>query len=109
MVDLHKDATHAPIISRLRNESDSVTVSYRTVGKNDPVYATTIGYGANVAARIADADDQLPAGEWLRLCVSTPVSIYTDLTGRDPLRSFTQGPNLPLAYKTYENKVVSAP
>lgn len=68
--------------ARLRRQSTSVTVSYV---REDGLHATTVGAGRDFPARVADADSQLPAGEWTRVCVSTPASIYGDLQGRNVL------------------------
>lgn len=61
---------------KLNRTADSVTVSYT---RTDGLCATVVGFGASHAARVADADAQLPAGEWRRDAVSTPGSIYNDL------------------------------
>lgn len=72
----------------LSADSDSVTVSYR---RTDDLVAVLIGYGSTFEARIADADSQLPPGEWKRECVSTPTSIFSDLIGRQVRENNTQG------------------
>ena len=67
---------------RLDRATDSATVSYR---RDDGLYATTVGYGVTQAARVTDADSQLPPGLWTRQAVSTPSTILADLVGRgDP-------------------------
>ena len=75
-----KCGPEATIRRRLNRETDSVTVSYR---RDDGLYATVIGRGRRFDDRMRDADSQLPSGEWTRLCVSTPTSIFADLAGRD--------------------------
>lgn len=75
------DKAFASPSSRLRRECASVIVSYRRVEREE--YATVQGFGDTLDERIADADGQLPPGEWLRTCVSTPASIFGDLYGRE--------------------------
>lgn len=83
------------MVTRLIREADSVTVSYR---RDDGTFLTVVGYGDSFIARMADADDQLPAGVWKRECVSTPASIYVDMQGT---RNDTRH-----AYGAYEGKVI---
>lgn len=77
--------------------SDMVTVSYT---RSDGLAATTVGHGRTIGARIADADRQLPPGEWTRDVVSTPTSILSDLRGR-PLEG---SGSRPCAYPLFEGK-----
>jgi hypothetical protein len=83
----------------LTRDADSCTVTYR---RTDETVAVLVGYGDSLAARIADADSQLPAGVWTRVTVSTPASIYTDVVGRD-LRMYAQSG----VYPKYEGKTVT--
>ena len=55
----------------------TIIVSYR---RPDGCYATLVGHGSTLRAKVEDADAQLPAGEWVRECCSTPNTIYNDLT-----------------------------
>ena len=90
-------------LQRLNRATDSVTVSYRRV---DGLYATTVGYGRTLKERIAHADAQLPPGTWTREAVSTPMSIYTDVLGREPLPGYGErSRNARTAYP-YERQVI---
>ena len=53
------------------------TVSYLLVGTERR--ATYAGQGKTVAEAVRACDDQLPSGEWLRVCISTPSTILQDL------------------------------
>lgn len=70
----------ASVRRRLSREAHTCTVSYR---RSDGAHTTTIGHGGSLAARITDADAQLPPGDWVRVCISTPTSIYSDIRGRE--------------------------
>ena len=72
------DTVHA----RLNRSTESVTISYE---RDDGTVYTILGYGETFRARVADADAKLPTGEWRRVCVSTPSSIYADLHGRQSM------------------------
>lgn len=94
----------ATVRHRLSTSTHSATCSYR---RSDGIYATIIGYGDTLRDRVRDADAQLPAGQWLRTCVSTPTSIYGDLVGRDPQVMNAHGSNeIKRAYPLYEMQMV---
>lgn len=81
---------------RLIRAADSAIVTYK---RTDGLVAVLEGHGASLKARIADADAQLPCGEWQRVTVSTMASIHTDLRGRD-LKMYAQSG----VYPQYEGK-----
>lgn len=84
---------------------ETCTVSYERVDR--PGSATLVGEGDSLAARVRDADAQLPAGEWLRVSVSTPASIYGDLIGREPVVAHKRGHNATMnVYTRYEQQLV---
>jgi hypothetical protein len=87
----------------LRRAADSATVSY---SRADGCTAVTVGEGESLRERVLDADSQLPPGEWVRDCVSTPASIYADLIGRVGVA--TQSKAI-LAFPEYEARTVVRP
>lgn len=103
-----KYGEEAKAAQRLRRSAESATVSYRRL---DGLYATLVGFGASLDERVADADSQLPAGEWLRECVSTPSSIFGDLCGHEVRETHTTGhsENPAAAYVRHERKTVVVP
>lgn len=94
----------ATIRRRLARDAVTATVSYT---RDDGMAAVCVGSGDSLAARVADADAQLPPGLWTRDAVSTPTSVYADLTGRVPRDPWNSGYyEINIAYPMYERKVV---
>jgi hypothetical protein len=58
----------------------SVTITYRRADEN--LITSRAGIGRTVKDAVLDADRQLKPGDWRRVAVSTPSSIYTDVKRR---------------------------
>lgn len=79
-----------------RRDLDTAIVSYTRA--SDGARAVRVGQGDSLAARVADADAQLPPGVWTRDAVSTPTSVLADVSERRE--------RAPLRFTPYERKVV---
>jgi hypothetical protein len=99
---------HTLMETRRLQRHDTCIVSYRRVGE-PPLYADCLGEGRTFDQRVKDADAKLPAGEWLRTCVSTPASIFGDLYGRYADQGRTPFERRGAVYVNHERQVVIVP
>ena len=97
----NRDQAHETVLRRLNRETTTVTVS---LTRADGVRVTRVGQGASHPQRIADAYAQLPPGEYVVDCVSTPSTVFSDVRVRDHMLS--ERPNARVRSQMYEGKRV---
>lgn len=82
-----------PVVTKRRHDREVTTVQRRLARDADSCIVTVrapdgrmhsrVGYGVSLPQRYVAAVAQLPAGEYVCVSVSTPPSVYGDISGRD--------------------------
>lgn len=94
------------VVRRIARETDSCTASFT---RDDGQRFTVVGHGESLPQRYLAAVAQLPPGEYVCDAVSTPTTVYGDVTGRKVIPGWQLGGQRAKAggkFNQYEGKRV---
>ena len=90
----------------MRRISRAAPTTIVSLTRTDGKRFTRLGTGAAHAQRVLDAYAQLPPGEYVVDCVSTPGTVYSDIVGRDEMLHDHENQRVRTAMQRYEGKTV---